>query len=162
MNPKNLIEAKKVVKGLLKNELRETHLRSNNIDTNAAILQSDKIFCLVQYMDKIHDNLNQVLPETASKINWNSYVLLEKTVFESYAEQLENIKKERPAKGTVVFVLRSGEVYMISPYALMDFLDEYPLLVTIEKVEYFSFPTIFLQVPDGAPQIGRASWRERV
>lgn len=74
MNPKNLIEAKKVVKGLLKNELRETHLRSNNIDTNAAILQSDKIFCLVQYMDKIHDNLNQVLPETASKINWNSYV----------------------------------------------------------------------------------------
>jgi hypothetical protein len=152
LNPKNLVEAKKVVKGLLKNELRETHLRSNNIDTNSAILQSDKIFCLVQYMDKIHDDLNHILPETATKINWNSYVLLEKTVFESYAEQLENIKKERPAKGTVVFVLRSGEVYMISPYALMDFLDEYPLLVNIEKVEYFSFPTIFLQVPDGAPR----------
>lgn len=152
MNPKNLIEAKRVVKGLLKNELRETHLRSSNIDTNAAILQSDKIFCLVQYMDKIHDDLDLVLPDTASKINWNRYVLLEKSVFETYAEQLETIKKERPAKGTVVFVLRSGEVYMISPYALMDFLDEYPLMVNADDVEYFSFPTIFLQVPDGSPR----------
>ncbi len=149
MNPRNLVEAKKVVKGLLKNELRETHLRSSNIAPNTAILQSDKIFCLVHYLDKIYTDFDSVLPEAASKTNWNRYVLLEKTIFERYSEQLEAIKRERPVKGTVVFVVQTGEIYMISPYAMLDFLEEYPLILEENDSEYCCFPTIFLQVPEG-------------
>ena len=38
---------------------------------------------------------------------------------------------------------------MISPYVLLDILEEYPLMVFINGVEYFCFPTIFLHVPEG-------------
>ena len=150
MNPKNLIEAKRVVKGLLKNELCETHLKSSNIAPDTAILHSDKIFCLVKYLDTALENLDEILPETASTIKWKRYVQLEKSIFERYVDQLDTIKRERPVKGTVVFVLHTGEIYMISPYACMDFLEEYPLIFKRNSTEFLCFPTIFLQVPDGS------------
>jgi len=149
LSAKNLIEAKRVVRDLLKKELSEKHITSKNICNDIAFVRSERTFCLVKYMDKILDNLSEVLPEVAKKVDWNRYTILEKGVFDRYLEQLESLKKEYPIKGTVVFVIRTGEVYMTSPYVLYGLDSEYGLSTLLNKKEIMCFPTIFLSVPEG-------------
>ncbi len=149
MSAKNLIEAKRVVKSLLKKELSEKHITSKNICNDIAFIRSDKTFCLVKFMDQISDNFSEVFPLLSKKIDWNRYVVLEKDIFERYLEQFESLKKEYPIKGTVIFVVRTGEIYMASPYVLYGLSNEFDLLTRNGKKEIICFPTAFLGVPEG-------------
>jgi hypothetical protein len=149
LSAKNLIEAKRVVKSLLKKELSEKHITSKNICNDIAFIRSDKTFCLVKFMDQISDNFSEVFPVLSKKIDWNRYVTLEKDVFERYLEQFESLKKEYPIKGTVIFVIRTGEIYMTSPYVLYGLSNEFDLLTRTGKKEIICFPTAFLSVPEG-------------
>lgn len=149
MSAKNLIEAKRVARNLLKRELSDKHITSKNICDDIAFLRSDRTFCLVKFMDRILDNLSDICPLVSKKIDWNRYVILEKDVFEKYLEQFENLKKEYPIKGTVIFVIRTGEQYMTSPYLLYGLGNEYDLLTKLGGREVMCFPTAFLSVPEG-------------
>lgn len=149
MSAKNLIEAKRVVKSLLKKELSEKHITSKNICNDIAFVRSDKTFCLVKFMDRINDNFLEVFPVLSKKIDWNRYVVLEKDIFERYLEQFDSLKKEYPVKGTVIFVIRTGEIYMTSPYVLYGLSNEFDLLTLNGKKEIICFPTAFLSVPEG-------------
>jgi len=145
----NVIEAKRVVKSLLKKELSEKHITSKNICNDIAFVRSDKTFCLVKFMDRINDNFLEVFPVLSKKIDWNRYVVLEKDIFERYLEQFDSLKKEYPVKGTVIFVIRTGEIYMTSPYVLYGLSNEFDLLTLNGKKEIICFPTAFLSVPEG-------------
>jgi hypothetical protein len=149
LSAKNLIEAKRVVKSLLKKELSEKHITSKNICNDIAFVRSDKTFCLVKFMDRINDNFLEVFPVLSKKIDWNRYVVLEKDIFERYLEQFDSLKKEYPVKGTVIFVIRTGEIYMTSPYVLYGLSNEFDLLTLNGKKEIICFPTAFLSVPEG-------------
>ncbi len=149
MSAKNLVEAKKVVKTLLKRELSEKHITSKNICSDTAFLKSDRTFCLVKYIDKIYDDLSIVLPDISQKIDWNRYVRLEKHVFNKYLDELSNLKKKYPIRGTVIFVIQTGEIYMTSPYILYGLDNEYGLSITEGNKETLCFPTVFLSVPEG-------------
>jgi hypothetical protein len=149
LNAKNLLEAKKVVKKILKKELSEKQITSQNVGHDVAFIKSEKTFCLVKFLDKARNDLNNILPNVASKIEWNKYVVLEKAIFDKYIEQLDAQKINFPIKGTITFVLSSGEIYMISPYFLADLDNEYSLTVNFKKTKILCFPTVFLNVPEG-------------
>ena len=149
MNAKNLLEAKRVVKRILKKELSENQITSQNIGHDVAFIKSEKTFCLVKYLEKARNDLDKILPNVSSKIEWNKYVILEKNIFNRYIEELEIKKNNCPIKGTIIFVLSSGETYMISPYFLADLDSEYNLTVDLKKSKLLCFPTVFLNVPDG-------------
>ena len=100
-------------------------------------------------MDRINDNFLEVFPVLSKKIDWNRYVVLEKDIFERYLEQFDSLKKEYPVKGTVIFVIRTGEIYMTSPYVLYGLSNEFDLLTLNGKKEIICFPTAFLSVPEG-------------
>jgi len=140
---KNLLKAKQFVKQLLLDELKDAHIRSKNVSPEVALIRSDKALCLVKLVD-VNDSLDSLFPELAKKILWNKYVVLEKDYFQIYLEQFELLKKEQPIKGSVIFVTRTGETYMVSPYALVEFQETYHMFCKSENSSLLYFPTIFL------------------
>lgn len=140
---RNLLKAKQFVKPLLLDELKDTHIRSKNLSPDVALIRSDKAFCLVKPVD-VNDALDTLFPELAEKILWKKYVVLEKDYFQIYLDQLDTLKKEQPIKGSVIFVTRNGETYMVSPYVLVEFQETYHTYCKNNHSALFYFPTVFL------------------
>lgn len=143
MAEKNLLQAKQFVKKLLLEELKDTHIRSRNISPDVALIRSDKALCLVKFVEVLQD-LETTFPELAKKIQWQKYVILEKEYFQQYLEQFEQLKKEQPLRGSVIFITKSGEKYMVSPYVLLEFQEMYHGYFKTSDTSLLFFPTIFL------------------
>ena len=143
MTEKNLLQAKRFVKKLLLDELKDTHIRSKNVSPDVAFIRSDKALCLVKLVEVMQD-LEVIFPELAKKILWQKYVILERDFFQQYLDQFEQLKKEQPLRGSVIFITKSGEKYMVSPYALLEFQEMYHGYCKSGDTSRLYFPTIFL------------------
>jgi hypothetical protein len=149
LKARNLLEAKKYAKKLLRDELSDKNISSVNVGNDCAYLRSEKAFCLVKYVDQIETNFNSLFPESFSKVGWTKFLPLEKSIFDQYLRKLDLMKKECPVKGSVIFIVRTGEKYMISPFALQEIQEEFSLSTEINGEKTICFLTIFLNVPHG-------------
>lgn len=147
MNVKNLLEAKKFAKKLLRDELSDKNISSVNVGNDCAYLRSEKAFCLVKFVDHIEDNFDSLFPDSLSKVGWTKFIPLKKRIFDQYIRKLELLKKECPVKGSIIFIVKSGEQYMISPFAFEELQDEFNLLADIDGEKVICFLTIFLNIP---------------
>lgn len=149
MKAKNLLEAKKFAKKLLRDELSDKNISSINVGADCAYLRSEKAFCLVKYVDQIETNFDSLFPDSLPKLGWNQYLPLGKSIFEQYLHKLELMKKECPVKGSVIFIVKTGENYMISPFALNELQEEFNLTTEVNGIQTICFLTILLNVPQG-------------
>lgn len=149
MKARNLLEAKKFAKKLLRDELSDKNITSVNVADDSAYLRSEKAFCLVKFVDQIETNFDSLFPDSLSKVGWSKFIPLEKSVFDQYLNKLDKLKKEYPVKGSVIFIVKTGENYMISPFALRDFLEEFNLSIDINGIKTICCLTIFLNLPQG-------------
>jgi len=146
---RNLLEAKKFAKKLIRDELSDKNITTVNIGEDSAYLRSEKTFCLVKYVDQIESNFDSLFPDSLLKVDWLKYIPLEKSIFDQYIRKLDQLKKECPVKGSVIFIVQSGEKYLISPFALQELLEEFDLVVDINGKKTICFLTIFLNIPQG-------------
>jgi hypothetical protein len=144
-----LLEAKKFAKKLLKDELSDKNISSVNVGEDCAYLRSEKTFCLVKFVDQIENNFDSLFPESLTKVGWTKYIPLEISIFDQYLHKLELLKKECPVKGSIIFIVKTGEKYMISPFAFEELQDEFDLIAEINGEKAICFLTIFLNVPQG-------------
>lgn len=149
VNVKNLLEAKKFAKKLLREELSDKNISSVNIEQDCAYLRSEKAFCLVKFVDQIESDFNVYFPEALSKVGWTKYVSLEKNIFDQYLRKLEQLKMECPVKGSIIFIVKTGEKYLISPFAFQELQEEFNLTLEINGKKMICFLTIFLNHPQG-------------
>jgi len=149
LNVKNLLEAKKFAQKLLRDELSDKHISSINVGSDCAYLRSDKAFCLVKFLRRIENDFDVIFPDTLSKIGWKKYVTLEKNTFDQYMKKLDMLRKECPVKGSVMFIVQSGEIYLISPLALRDLVDDYDFKIDKDSKTMLCFLTLFLNTPQG-------------
>ena len=149
MNVKNLLEAKNYAKKLLRDELSDKNINSVNIGQDCAYLRSEKAFCLVKFVDQIETNFDLLFPESLSKIGWMKYIPLEKNIFDQYLQKLEQLKKECPVKGSIIFIVKTGEKYLISPFAFKEMQEEFNLTLDVNDKKMICFLTIFLNLPQG-------------
>lgn len=149
LNAKNLLEAKKFAKKLLRDELSDKNITSVNVANDCAYLRSEKAFCLVKLVDQIESNFDLLFPDSLKKLGWTKYVPLEKNIFDQYLRKLEMLRKECPVKGSIIFIVKTGEKYMISPFAFEELQEEFDLLAEINGEQTICFSTIFLNIPQG-------------
>lgn len=149
LNVKNLLEAKKFAQKLLRDELSDRHINSINVGSDCAYLRSDKAFCLVKFLKRIENDFDVIFPDSLAKIGWKKYVTLEKNIFDQYLKKLELLKKECPVKGSVIFIVQTGEIYLISPIALRDLVDDYEFKIEKDGKTILCFLTLFLNAPQG-------------
>lgn len=149
MSARNLLEAKRFAKKLLKDELSDKNISSVNVGNNCAFLRSEKAFCLVKFADRIECNFSELFPNSLAELAWSKYITIEKSIFDQYLKKLDLLKKECPVKGSVIVIVQTGEHYMISPYALEELQEEFDLQTEINGKKVICFLTLFLNIPQG-------------
>ncbi len=112
-------------------------------DYNGVIHTKYSIF-LVNFIEETDKKFKTVFPEVAKQIMWDEGIKVSKKVVIDFL----NIPNSDRKKLSLVFVLKNGDVFQISPISLMNFCEIANLEVE-EKGVYYFFPTIFLKKLSG-------------
>lgn len=136
------LAASHTVKRTFKEVIRKTKI----IDDENGILYTDYSIFLIHFVKEFDKTFYKSFPDIAKQIFWKEGVKINKKVVFYFTHIRNNEKK----KLSILFVLKNGDIFQISPLSLMSFCEYTNLIVEDKGVNYF-FPTIFLKRLSGNP-----------
>ena len=136
------LTASRAVKKIFKETIRKTEI----VDDKNGILHTDYSIFLVHFAKEFDKTFYKSFPDIAKQIFWKEGIKINKKLIFRFTHIKNNEKK----KLSILFVLKNGDIFQISPLSLMSFC-EYANLITEDKGINYFFPTIFLKRLSGNP-----------
>ncbi len=147
------LTASRTIKKIFKEVIRKTKI----LNDEDGILYTDYSIFLIHLVKEFDKTFYKSFPDVAKQIFWKEGIKVNKKLIFHFT----HIKNDEKKKLSILFVLKNGDIFQISPLSLMSFC-EYTNLITEDKGINYFFPTIFLKRLSGSPTKNEVDTRAKL